>query len=56
MFKVAKYWFELYVRYTPGGEQLIDIEVPMADCLIDPHTQLVALIGEALLDLMPLKC
>uniref|UniRef100_A0AAR5NXW5 Zinc finger SWIM domain-containing protein 8 n=1 Tax=Dendroctonus ponderosae TaxID=77166 RepID=A0AAR5NXW5_DENPD len=46
LFQVAKYWFELYVRYTTGGEQLIDIEVPMTDCLIDPHTQLVALIEQ----------
>lgn len=42
---MAKYWYELYVRHTPGGEQLIDSDVPPHDALIDPHAQLVALIG-----------
>ncbi|XP_050312760.1 zinc finger SWIM domain-containing protein 8 homolog [Anthonomus grandis grandis] len=44
LFQVAKYWYELYIRHTPGGEQLIDADLPVHDSLIDPHAQLVALI------------
>ncbi|XP_066258145.1 zinc finger SWIM domain-containing protein 8 homolog isoform X3 [Euwallacea similis] len=46
LFQVAKYWYELYIRHTPGGEQLIDNDVPPHDPLIDPHAQLVALIEQ----------
>lgn len=44
LFQVAKYWYELYIRHTPGGEQiLIDSEMPH-DNLMDPHGALIALI------------
>lgn len=43
LFQVAKYWYELYVRHTPGGEQLIDIEMTH-EPMLDPHGALVALI------------
>lgn len=44
LFQVAKYWYELYVRHTPGGEQLLmESEMPH-DNLMDPHGALVALI------------
>ncbi|KRT86467.1 hypothetical protein AMK59_1153, partial [Oryctes borbonicus] len=43
LFQVAKYWYELYVRHTPGGEQLIENDLPH-DPLLDPHGALVALI------------
>lgn len=44
LFQVAKYWYELYVRHTPGAEQLLmENELPH-DNLIDPHGALVALI------------
>lgn len=43
LFQVAKYWYELYVRHTPGGEQLLMEEIPH-DNLMDPHGALVALI------------
>ncbi|KAJ8948389.1 hypothetical protein NQ314_008429 [Rhamnusium bicolor] len=43
LFQVAKYWYELYIRHTPGGEQLIDNEMPH-DPLMDAHGALVALI------------
>lgn len=43
LFQVAKYWYELYVRHTPGGEQLIENELAH-DPLLDPHGALVALI------------
>ncbi|CAG9765145.1 unnamed protein product [Ceutorhynchus assimilis] len=46
LFQVAKYWYELYIRNTPGGEQLIDNDIPPHDSLIDPHAQLVALIEQ----------
>ncbi|XP_060523765.1 zinc finger SWIM domain-containing protein 8 homolog [Cylas formicarius] len=45
LFQVAKYWYELYVRHTPGGEQLIDNDIPH-DPLLDAHAQLVALIEQ----------
>lgn len=40
---MAKYWYELYVRHTPGGEQLIENEMPH-EAMLDPHGALVALI------------
>lgn len=43
LFQVAKYWYELYIGHTPGGEQLIDNEMPH-DPLMDGHGALVALI------------
>lgn len=43
LFQVAKYWYELYVFHTPGGEQLIENDLPH-DSLLDPHGALVALI------------
>lgn len=43
LFQVAKYWYELYVRHTPGGEQLIENDLPH-DPLLDAHGALVALI------------
>lgn len=46
LFQVAKYWYELYIRHTPGGEQLIENELPH-DTLMDPHGALVALIDPA---------
>lgn len=44
-FQVAKYWYELYVRHTPGGDQLLDSEMPH-DPIMDPHGPLVALIEQ----------
>ncbi|XP_030746209.1 zinc finger SWIM domain-containing protein 8 isoform X2 [Sitophilus oryzae] len=46
LFQVAKYWYELYIRHTPGGEQLIDNDIPPHEALMDPHAQLVALIEQ----------
>lgn len=46
LFQVAKYWYELYIRHTPGGEQLIDSELSPHDALIDSHGALVALIEQ----------
>lgn len=46
LFQVAKYWYELYIRHTPGGEQLIDNDIPPHDPLMDPHAPLVALIEQ----------
>ncbi|XP_074025698.1 zinc finger SWIM domain-containing dorado [Leptinotarsa decemlineata] len=43
LFQVAKYWYELYIRHTPGGEQLMDSEMAH-DTIMDPHGALVALI------------
>lgn len=43
LFQVAKYWYELYVRHTPGGDQLLDNDIPH-DPLMDLHGALVALI------------
>lgn len=41
LFQVAKYWYELYVRHTPGGELLlVDNEIPH-DPLMDPLVALV---------------
>lgn len=51
LFQVAKYWYELYIRHTPGGEQLIENELPH-EALLDPHGALVALI-ETSPDVMP---
>lgn len=42
LFQVAKYWYELYIRHTPGGEQLMD-DIPH-EPILDPHGALVALI------------
>nr|XP_023026588.1 zinc finger SWIM domain-containing protein 8-like [Leptinotarsa decemlineata] len=36
LFQVAKYWYELYIRHTPGGEQLMDSEMAH-DTIMDPH-------------------
>ncbi|XP_076268553.1 zinc finger SWIM domain-containing dorado isoform X5 [Rhynchophorus ferrugineus] len=46
LFQVAKYWYDLYIIHTPGGEQLIDNDIPPHEALIDPHAQLVALIEQ----------
>lgn len=43
LFQVAKYWYEMYVRHTPGGEQLIENEIPH-EAILDAHGALVALI------------
>ncbi|CAH1101597.1 unnamed protein product [Psylliodes chrysocephalus] len=43
LFQVAKYWYELYDRHTPGGDQLLDNEMSH-DQLMDSHGALVALI------------
>lgn len=43
LFQVAKYWYELYIRHTPAGEQLIDNELSPHDALLDTHGALVAL-------------
>lgn len=43
LFQVAKYWYELYVRHTPGGEQLIENEVTH-EHVLDPQGALGALI------------
>lgn len=43
VFQVAKYWYELYIRHTPGGEQLLENEMPH-EPMLDPHGALVALI------------
>ncbi|CAG9823361.1 unnamed protein product, partial [Phaedon cochleariae] len=45
LFQVAKYWYELYVRHTPGGEQMMDNEMAH-DQLMDAHGALVALIEQ----------
>lgn len=39
LFQVAKYWYELYIHHTPGGEQMMDNEP-----ILDVHSPLVALI------------
>lgn len=44
LFQVAKYWYELYVRHTPGGEQLLMENEMSHENLMDPHGALVALI------------
>ncbi|VEN45544.1 unnamed protein product, partial [Callosobruchus maculatus] len=47
LFQVAKYWYELYIRNTPGGEQLLDGELSaMHEPLVDAHGALVALIEQ----------
>ncbi len=43
LFQVAKYWYELYIHHTPGGEQMMENEMPH-DPLLDAHGALVALI------------
>ncbi|XP_017776997.1 PREDICTED: zinc finger SWIM domain-containing protein 8 [Nicrophorus vespilloides] len=43
LFQVAKYWYELYLRHTPGGEQLMENDLPH-DPILDGHGALVALI------------
>lgn len=43
LFQVAKYWYELYIRHTPGGEQLLENEVTH-EPVLDPQGALVALI------------
>lgn len=43
LFQVAKYWYELYVRKTPGGEHIMENEIPH-DTMVDPHGALVAII------------
>lgn len=42
LFQVAKYWYEMYIGHTPGGEQLME-EMPH-EPVMDPHGALVALI------------
>lgn len=44
LFQVAKYWYELYVRHTPGGEQLMENEVTHEPVVLDPQGALGALI------------
>lgn len=44
LFQVAKYWYELYIRHTPGGELLMENELPPHENIMDPHGALVALI------------
>lgn len=44
LFQVAKYWYELYVRHTPGGEQILMDSEMSHDNLMDPHGALIALI------------
>ncbi|XP_044262836.1 zinc finger SWIM domain-containing protein 8 homolog [Tribolium madens] len=39
LFQVAKYWYELYIHHTPGGEQMMENEP-----ILDTHGALVALI------------
>ncbi|CAH0553047.1 unnamed protein product [Brassicogethes aeneus] len=46
LFQVAKYWYELYVRHTPGGDQLLDNEMSHDGPIMDPHGALVALIEQ----------
>ncbi|XP_025832441.1 zinc finger SWIM domain-containing protein 8 isoform X3 [Agrilus planipennis] len=44
LFQVAQYWYELYVRHTPGGEQLlVENEIPHEPILLDPIVALVDL-------------
>lgn len=47
LFQVAKYWYELYMRHTPGGEQIMDNDLNH-DALLDPHGSLVGLIEQNL--------
>lgn len=44
LFQVAKYWYELYVRHTPGGELLIENELPHEPVVLDSQGGLGALI------------
>ncbi|EEZ97539.2 zinc finger SWIM domain-containing protein 8 homolog [Tribolium castaneum] len=39
LFQVAKYWYELYIHHTPGGEQMMENEP-----IMDAHGPLVTLI------------
>ncbi|KAK9875007.1 hypothetical protein WA026_005817 [Henosepilachna vigintioctopunctata] len=50
LFQVAKYWYELYVRQTPGGEHIMENELHQ-EPLVDPHGALVALIDSGPPDL-----
>lgn len=43
LFQVAKYWYELYVRHTPGGEQILMENELGHENLMD-HGPLIALI------------
>ena len=43
LFQVAKYWYELYIRHTPGGEQLIENDIPH-EAIIDPHSAFIAMV------------
>jgi hypothetical protein len=37
LFQVAKYWYELYQRHTPGGvEQMCDADIPQDSLSLDP--------------------
>ncbi|KAH0814158.1 hypothetical protein GEV33_008633 [Tenebrio molitor] len=44
LFQVAKYWYELYIHHTPGGEQMLESDMLPHDHLLDGHGALVALI------------
>ncbi|XP_023288160.1 zinc finger SWIM domain-containing protein 8 isoform X2 [Orussus abietinus] len=39
LFQVAKYWYELYLRHTPGGEQ--QDEIPHDQLQLDPNGSLL---------------
>lgn len=43
LFQVAKYWYELYIHHTPGGEQMMEQEIPH-EPVLDAHGTLFALI------------
>ncbi|XP_014298528.2 zinc finger SWIM domain-containing protein 8 homolog [Microplitis demolitor] len=49
LFQVAKYWYELYLRHTPGGEQQDDI--PHDHLQLDPNGALIVEPGQGQLDL-----
>ncbi|KAK6633958.1 hypothetical protein RUM44_004565 [Polyplax serrata] len=48
LFQVAKYWYDLYMRHTPGGDQSVDVEAfydPMSlHFSLDPNASVVALV------------
>jgi hypothetical protein len=49
LFQVAKYWYELYLRHTPGGEQLDDM--PHDTLQLDPNGPLLVEPGQGPIDL-----
>nr|CAD7575084.1 unnamed protein product [Timema californicum] len=44
LFQVAKYWYELYMRHTPGGDHFLDNEGPHEAMALDSHGTLLALV------------